>query len=68
MPDAGLAATVRDTLLRASTILYLFRSLLLAESAEQKSAVELHIVRLINEVSATDGGFVLLAAPDKPLA
>jgi len=68
MPDALLAASVRDTLLRASTILYLFRSLLLAESGEQKSAVELHIVRLINEVSATDGGFVLLTAPDKPLA
>ena len=73
MPDAAAAATkasetaVHETLLRASTILYLFRNLTLAESTEQKRSVELHIVRLINELSGTDGGFVLLASPEKPL-
>jgi transcriptional regulator with GAF, ATPase, and Fis domain len=74
MPDAASAATkvpetaVGETLLRASTILYLFRNLTLAESAEQKRSVELHIVRLINELSGTDGGFVLLASSEKTLS
>jgi len=63
MPDDA----VRDTLLRASTILYLFRALTLAESAEQKNVVELHLVQLINELSGTDGGFILLVSPDQPL-
>jgi transcriptional regulator with GAF, ATPase, and Fis domain len=54
---------VQATLLRASTMLYLFRSLTAAESAAQKQSVELHIVRLVNDVSATDGGFVVLASP-----
>ena len=64
MPD-GPASTeihaVRDTLLRASTLLYLFRALLAADSAEQKRSIELHIVRLANEMSGTDGGFIVLA-------
>jgi two-component system, NtrC family, response regulator HydG len=63
MPDDA----VRDTLLRASTILYLFRALTMAESAEQKNVVELHLVQLINELSGTDGGFILLVSPDQPL-
>ncbi|MEP6716277.1 MAG: sigma-54 dependent transcriptional regulator [Terriglobia bacterium] len=56
-PDA-----VRNTLLRASTLLYLFRALTVAETEEKKRPVELHIVRLANDVSGTDGGFVVLNA------
>ncbi len=52
--------TVRATLLQASTLLYLFRALTAAESVEQKRAVELHIVRIVNDVSGSDGGFVIL--------
>jgi two-component system response regulator HydG len=59
--------TVRSTLLQASTMLYLFRALTAAESTEQQRAVELHIVRLTNELSGTDGGFVLLASPGRTL-
>ena len=58
---------VQATLLRASTMLYLFRTLTAAESEEQQRSVELHIVRLVNEVSNTDGGFVLLVAPGRTL-
>jgi transcriptional regulator with PAS, ATPase and Fis domain len=60
-------ATVHDTLLRASTMMYLFRTITFAEHAEQKRALELNIIRLINEVSETDGGFVLLTSPGKSL-
>ncbi|MDP9170955.1 MAG: sigma-54 dependent transcriptional regulator [Acidobacteriota bacterium] len=62
MPDPALDA-VRDTLLRASTLLYLFRALTVADSPDKKRPVELHIVRLANEVSGTDGGFVVLPSP-----
>ena len=58
---------VRVTLLRASTILQMFRALLLAESAEQKAVVELHLVRLVNDLSDTDGGFILLESPEQTL-
>jgi transcriptional regulator with GAF, ATPase, and Fis domain len=58
---------VQATLLRASTMLYLFRALTAAESDEQRRSVELHIVRLVNEVSGTDGGFVVLASRGRPL-
>jgi transcriptional regulator with PAS, ATPase and Fis domain len=61
-PPSRASDTVRDTLLRASTLLYLFRSLVAAESAEQKRLVELHIVRLVNDVTNTDGGCVVLGA------
>jgi len=63
MPDDA----IRETLLRASTVLYLFRALTLAESSEQKNVVELHLVRLINELTETDGGFILLAPADQTL-
>jgi DNA-binding NtrC family response regulator len=63
MPDDS----VRDTLLRASTLLYQFRALKLAESAERRAGIELHIVQLINELTDTDGGFVVMAAPELPL-
>jgi transcriptional regulator with GAF, ATPase, and Fis domain len=62
MPDA-----VRDTLLQASSLLYLFRSLAVAQAPEQKRTLELHIIRLINDVSGTDGGFVVLAQPGTQL-
>jgi two-component system response regulator HydG len=58
---------VRETLLRASTILQLFRALILAEFVAQKSVVELHLVQLINELSDTDGGFIVLAQADQTL-
>jgi two-component system response regulator HydG len=61
-PDTALAA-VQDTLLRASTLLYLFRALTVAESLERKRPIELNIVRLANDVSGTDGGFVVLSTP-----
>ncbi len=48
-------------------MLYLFRALTAAESGEQQKSVELHIVRLANELSGTDGGFVLLASPERSL-
>jgi transcriptional regulator with PAS, ATPase and Fis domain len=63
MPDDA----VRVTLLRASTILQLFRALMLAEAAEQKAVVELHLVRLINDLSDTDGGFILLESGEQTL-
>jgi len=72
MPEAIPEGVPRDpvqaTLLRASTMLYLFRALTTAESDEQQRSVELHIVRLINELSCTDGGCVLLASPGRTLA
>src|SRR5947209_14754622 len=61
-------AIVQDTLLRASTLLHLFRTITLAETAEQKRALELHIIRLMNEMSGTDGGFVLLGCQGQPLS
>ena len=61
--------SVRTALLRASTMLYLFRTLAAAaESPEQKQSVELHIVCLVNDLSGTDGGFVILASPGRTLA
>src|SRR5580704_13330315 len=63
MPEA-----VRDTLLKASTMIYLFRAMTAAEAVAQKREVELHIISLVNDVSGTDGGFVVLAQPGKPLA
>jgi len=62
-PEKGPGSLVESTLLQASTLLYLFRTLTVAESEEQRRPVELHIVRLMNEVSGTDGGFVLRAPP-----
>jgi hypothetical protein len=67
MPEGEPNDTVRATLLQASTMLYLFRALTAAESPEQKRSVELHIVRLVNDVSGTDGGFVVLSARGTPL-
>jgi len=67
-PDSVPRDPVQATLLRASTMLYLFRTLTAAESEEQQRSVELHIVRLVNEVSNTDGGFVLLASAGRTLA
>jgi hypothetical protein len=58
---------VRDTLLRASTISYLFRALATAEAQEQQRIVELHITRLINELTETDGGFIIPGVPGGPL-
>src|SRR5260370_40150100 len=63
MPDDA----VRDTLLRAATILQLFRALVLTESPEQKALVELHLVRLINDLSDTDGGFILVESGEQTL-
>src|ERR1700739_4854968 len=62
MPEA-----VRDTLLKASTMIYLFRAMTAAEAVAQKREVELHLISLVNDVSGTDGGFVVLAQPGKPL-
>ena len=55
MPEA-----VRDTLLKASTMIYLFRAMTAAEAVAQKREVELHLISLVNDVSGTDGGFVVL--------
>jgi two-component system, NtrC family, response regulator HydG len=63
MPEA-----VRDTLLKASTMIYLFRAMTAAEGVAQKREVELHLISLVNDVSGTDGGFVVLAQPGKLLA
>ncbi len=57
MPEA-----VRDTLLKASTMIYLFRAMTAAEAAAQKREVELHLISLVNDVSGTDRGFVVLRA------
>jgi Nif-specific regulatory protein len=62
MPEA-----VRDTLLKASTMIYLFRAMTAAEAVAQKREVEIHLISLVNDVSGTDGGFVVLAQPGKPL-
>jgi Nif-specific regulatory protein len=58
----------KSTLLKVSTIIHLFRLLTGMNSAEGKRAVELSLIRLVNDVSGTDGGFVVLAEPGKPLA
>src|SRR5271169_2987647 len=55
------------TLLKASTMIYLFRALTETNSASGRRDVELHLIRLVNDVSGTDGGFVVLAEPGKPL-
>jgi transcriptional regulator with GAF, ATPase, and Fis domain len=55
------------TLLKASTMIYLFRALTETNSPEGKRGVELHLIRLVNDVSGTDGGFVVLAEPGRPL-
>jgi transcriptional regulator with GAF, ATPase, and Fis domain len=62
VPDA-----VKSTLLKASTMIYLFRALTETDSRAGKRDVELHLIRLVNDVSGTDGGFVVLAEPGKPL-
>jgi Nif-specific regulatory protein len=67
MPEADHASVVGSTLMQASTLLYLFRTLTVAESEEQRRSVELHIIRLVNEVTSTDGGFVLRAMAGRGL-
>jgi transcriptional regulator with GAF, ATPase, and Fis domain len=67
-PESVPHDSVQATLLRASTVLYLFRALTASESDEQRRSVELHIVRLVNEVTVTDGGFVVLSSPGRTLA
>ena len=71
MPEAAPQrepdSIVRSTLLQVSTLLYLFRTLVVAESEDHRRSIELHIVRLVNEVSGTDGGFVLHSAPGRTL-
>jgi len=62
-PQSEPTGVVGSTLLQASTLLYLFRTLTVAESDDRRRSIELHIVRLMNEVSGTDGGFVLRASP-----
>jgi Nif-specific regulatory protein len=66
-PEYEPHSVVGSTLLQASTLLYLFRTLTVAESPEQCRSVELHIVRLMNEVSGTDGGFVLRGPGEQAL-
>jgi len=58
----------KSTLLKASTIIYLFRALTETNSPSGKREVELHLIRLVNDVSGTDGGFVVLADNGKPLS
>src|SRR5580700_4152745 len=58
----------KSTLLKASTMIYLFRALTESDSPAGKRAVELHLIRLVNDVSGTDGGFVVLAEPGEPLS
>jgi Nif-specific regulatory protein len=58
----------KSTLLKASTMIYLFRALMETNSASGKRDVELHLIRLVNDVSGTDGGFVVLAEPGTPLS
>src|SRR4051794_35768991 len=59
MPEA-----IRETLLKASTMIYLFRALSSADTTAGKRDVELHIISLVNDVSGTDGGFVVLGQLD----
>jgi transcriptional regulator with GAF, ATPase, and Fis domain len=63
MPEAA-----KSTLLKASTMIYLFRALTETNSPSGKRDVELHLIRLVNDVSGTDGGFVVLAETGKPLS
>jgi transcriptional regulator with GAF, ATPase, and Fis domain len=63
MPEAA-----KSTLLKASTMIYLFRALTESDSPAGKQAVELHLIRLVNDVSGTDGGFVVLAESGRPLS
>jgi len=63
MPEA-----MKSTLLKASTMIYLFRALTETDSPTGKRDVELHLIRLVNDVSDTDGGFVVLAEPGKTLS
>ncbi|HVW84768.1 MAG TPA: sigma 54-interacting transcriptional regulator, partial [Bryobacteraceae bacterium] len=65
---AETGAAIRETLLKASTLLYLFRALADCVAPEQKRMIELPIIRLANDVTGTDGGFVVLASEGKPLA
>jgi transcriptional regulator with GAF, ATPase, and Fis domain len=58
----------KSTLLKASTMIYLFRALTESSSASGKRDVELHLIRLVNDVSGTDGGFVVLAEPGRALS
>jgi len=58
----------KSTLLKASTMIYLFRALTETNSLSGKRGVGLHLIRLVNDVSATDGGFVVLAEPGRPLS
>src|SRR5580692_206644 len=57
----------KSTLLKASTMIYLFRALTETNSLSGKRDVELHLIKLVNDVSGTDGGFVVLAEPGRPL-
>jgi Nif-specific regulatory protein len=69
MPNASTQTapqdTVQATLLRASAMQHLFRALIAVESSVQ--TVELPLVRLINDVTGTDGGFILLAPAGEPM-
>src|SRR5579863_1992098 len=63
----SLPEAAKSTLLKASTMIHLFRALTETNSPSGRRDVELHLIRLVNDVSGTDGGFVVLAEPGKPL-
>src|SRR5580658_5216004 len=63
----SIPEAAKSTLLKASTMIYLFRALTETDSPEGRRGVELHLIRLVNDVSGTDGGFVVLAEPGKSL-
>jgi hypothetical protein len=71
MPDAAaepVPEAAKSTLLKASTMIYLFRALTETNSFSGKRDVELHLIRLVNDVSGTDGGFVIPAETGRPLS
>lgn len=61
--------TPERTLMRACSVLFLFRSLALAEDDEQRSQLEAQIIRLIGDLAGADdpGGFILLARTTEEL-
>lgn len=53
--------SIRLILLRASSLLYLFRALAGTDDQEQQSAIESQLLRVVGDLIPCDGGVILLA-------
>jgi two-component system response regulator HydG len=66
-PPVSTEATPQQTLLRACSILFLFRALATSESSRHRSALEAQLLRLIADIVPSTGGAVLLGRDEEEL-